>query len=278
VAGVLRIVRFSTRRAPAFGASLACHLVFFGILLVLMRPGSRAPIVSSSEPDRAIPRMVWLKAPGPGGGGGGGGDGSKEPPRRAERPGRDAITVPAAKAVAHDFSKPARVEPAAPPSLDIPVANLASSVETLQMGAIGAPPSLTALQGPGDGGGAGTGKGPGDGPGRGSGLGPGEDGNTGGGPMRPGNGVTMPVEIQKGIPRYTSEAMRARIQGAIMVECVVQTSGVCTDIRVKRSFDPAFGLDQEAIKAAAQWRFRPGMLRGQAVPVIVTMEIAFALR
>jgi protein TonB len=96
--------------------------------------------------------------------------------------------------------------------------------------------------------------------------------------MRPGNGVTMPVEIQKGIPRYTSEAMRARIQGAIMVECVVQINGVCTDIRVKRSFDPAFGLDQEAIKAASQWRFRPGTLRGQAVPVIVTMEIAFALR
>jgi TonB family protein len=63
-----------------------------------------------------------------------------------------------------------------------------------------------------------------------------------------------------------------------MVECVVQTSGMCTDIRVKRSFDPAFGLDQEAIKAAAQWRFRPGTLRGEAVPVIVTMEIAFALR
>jgi protein TonB len=248
------------------------------VLLVLVRPGSRAPIASSSDPDRAMPRMVWLKAPGPGGGGGGGGNGLKEPPRRAERPGRDAITVPAAKPAAHDSSKPASVEPPALPSLDIPVANLASSTETLQMGAIGAPPSLTASQGPGDGPGAGTGRGTGDGPGRGSGLGPGEDGNTGGGPMRPGNGVTMPVEIQKGIPHYTSEAMRARIQGAIMVECVVQTNGVCTDIRVKRSFDPAFGLDQEAIKAAGQWRFRPGTLRGQAVPVIVTMEIAFALR
>jgi periplasmic protein TonB len=278
VAGVLRLVRSYSRRAPAFGVSLACHLIFFAVLLVLVRQGSRAPIASAPEPDRAIPRMVWLKASGPGGGGGGGGNGKKDPPRRAERPGRDAITVPAAKPVAHDFSKPASVEPAALPSLDIPVANLASSTETLQMGAIGAPPSLTASQGPGDGGGAGTGKGTGDGPGRRSGLGPGEDGNTGGGPMRPGNGVTMPVEIQKGIPRYTSEAMRARIQGAIMVECVVQTSGVCTDIRVKRSFDPAFGLDQEAIKAASQWRFRPGTLRGQAVPVIVTMEIAFALR
>jgi protein TonB len=247
-------------------------------LLVLAHQGSRAPIASSSEPDRALPRLVWLKASGPGGGGGGGGNGMKEPPRRAERPGRDAMTIPAAKPAAHDFSKRESVEPPAPPSLDIPVASLASSTETLQMGAIGAPPSLTASLGPGDGRGAGRDNGTGDGPGRGSGLGPGEGGNTGGGPMRPGNGVTMPVEIQKGTPRYTGEAMRARIQGAIMVECVVQTSGVCTDIRVKRSFDPAFGLDQEAIKAAAQWRFRPGMLHGQAVPVIVTMEIAFALR
>jgi protein TonB len=272
-------VPFYSRRAPAFGASLACHLVFFAVLLVMVRQGSRTRVAPSPEPDRAMPRMVWLKASGPGGGGGGGGNDRKEPPRRAERPGRDAITVPAAKPAAPDFSRPASVEPPPVlPSLDIPVASLASSMETLQMGAIGAPPSLTASQGPGDGRGAGTGKGTGDGPGRGPGLGPGEDGNTGSGPRRPGNGVTMPVEIQKGIPRYTSEAMRARIQGAIMVECVVQTNGVCTDIRVKRSFDPAFGLDQEAIKAAAQWRFRPGTLRGQAVPVIVTMEIAFALR
>jgi protein TonB len=256
-----------------------CHLVFFAAVLVLMRQSSRPPISTAGEPERAMPRMVWLNAPGPGGGGGGGGNGMKDPPRRAERPGRDALTVPAAKPVAHDFSKPATLEPPALPSLVIPVANLASAVEALpQLGAVGAAPSLTPSQGSGSDGGAGTGKGTGDGPGVGPGLGPGQGGNTGNGPMRPGNGVTMPVEIQKGIPRYTSEAMRARIQGAIMVECVVQTSGVCTDIRVKRSFDPAFGLDQEAIKAAAQWRFRPGTLRGEAVPVIVTMEIAFALR
>jgi protein TonB len=95
---------------------------------------------------------------------------------------------------------------------------------------------------------------------------------------RPGNGVTTPIEIRKGTPRYTTDAMRARIQGLITVECVVQPDGACTRIRVTRSFDPAFGLDQEAIKAAAQWRFRPGMRRGQPVPVLVTMEIAFALR
>jgi protein TonB len=88
----------------------------------------------------------------------------------------------------------------------------------------------------------------------------------------------MPIEIRKGTPQYTSEAMRARAQGAITVECVVQTNGVCTNIRVLRSLNPPFGLDQEAIKAAAQWRFRPGMRRGQPVPVVVTMQIEFAVR
>jgi protein TonB len=194
-------------------------------------------------------------------------------------PGRDAITVPAAKPREPDFSKPATPEPDPVPQLIIPVARQASAPDALtQIGAINALPSLTPSQGPGEGSGAGTGRGPGDGPGAGAGLGPGRDRGTGGDAYQPGNGVTMPVEIKKGVPRYTTEAMRARIQGSIMVECVVDTTGACTNIRVRRSFDPAFGLDQEAINAAAQWRFRPGMRLGQAVPVVVTMEIAFALR
>jgi outer membrane biosynthesis protein TonB len=47
---------------------------------------------------------------------------------------------------------------------------------------------------------------------------------------------------------------------------------------VVRSLDPTFGLDQEAIKAARQWRFRPGRLMGEAVPVLVTIELTFTLR
>ena len=222
--------------------------------------------------------MVWLNAPGPGGGGGGGGNRMKEPPRRAEMPGYDRLTVPAAPSHAREFSKPA-IAPPLVPQLDVPVATLASAIDALpQTGAIGAPPSPTLSQGPGDGGGAGAGKGLGDGPGTGPGLGIGYNGGFGGGPRQPGNGVTMPIEIRKGIPRYTTEAMRARIQGSILVECVVQPEGACTDIRVKRSFTPAFGLDAQAVKAAAEWRFRPGTFRGQAVPVVVTMEISFVLR
>jgi protein TonB len=88
----------------------------------------------------------------------------------------------------------------------------------------------------------------------------------------------MPIEVRKGTPQYTSEAMRARVQGSILVSCVVQTDGMCTDIQVLRSIQPPFGLDAQAIKAASAWRFRPGMRFGVPVPVLVTMEVLFTLR
>jgi len=265
---------------PAFAVSLASHMATVAVLLLAMHfgKGPVGRVVVQSEPP--MPRMVWLPQPGPGGGSGGGGDHSQDPPRQAKLPGHDTITVPAARPRSLNPAPTTDEQPPVP-QLIIPVATLAASTELLP-GAIEAPPGPPTLsQGPGSDGGVGTGRGTGDGPGRGPGLGPGgaRDGGMGGGDVyRPGNGVTMPIEIQKGTPRYTTDAMRARIQGSITVECVVQTNGVCTKIHVTRSFDPAFGLDQEAIKAAAQWRFRPGTRRGEPVPVLVTMEIAFALR
>jgi TonB family protein len=54
--------------------------------------------------------------------------------------------------------------------------------------------------------------------------------------------------------------------------------GTVGDVKVTRSLDSVFGLDQEAIKAARQWRFRPGMRMGEPVPVIITIELTFTLR
>src|SRR5207247_10542340 len=108
--------------------------------------------------------------------------------------------------------KPATHEQEPVDQLDIPVATVAAATGSLP-GAIEARPGRPTLsQGPGGDGGAGTGTGPGDGPGRGPGLGPGRDGGTDGGGFRPGNGVTQPIEIRKGTPQYTADAMRARIQ------------------------------------------------------------------
>src|SRR5439155_25779194 len=115
-------------------------------------------------------------------------------------------------------------------------------------------------------------------PGNGLGLGPGHDLGDGDGVYQIGNGVTRPIEVRKGVPQYTSDAMRARIQGSVIVECVVQPNGLCSDIRVVRSLEPSFGLNDEAMKAARQWRFRPGTRMGEPVPVVVNLGVEFVLR
>jgi protein TonB len=89
--------------------------------------------------------------------------------------------------------------------------------------------------------------------------------------------VTPPVEIHVPKPQYTADAMRARIQGEVWVECIVQIDGICTNTRVVRSLDAAFGLDQEALKAARLFRFRPGTRMGEPVPVLVTIALTFSL-
>jgi TonB family protein len=92
---------------------------------------------------------------------------------------------------------------------------------------------------------------------------------------RPGSGITMPRLLKDVKPEYTDEARRAKIQGSVMLECVVLTDGTPSRIRVVRTLDP--GLDQSAIKALEQWRFAPGTKDGAAVPVVVQTEMTFSL-
>ena len=270
--------RISSPRTPlALAVSAGVHALLAVAIVIVMR-GTRSVPAATVQPTPSTASLVWLNLPGPSGGGGGGGNRQKDPPRRAERPGHDAITVPVARPPSFEPTRTAAVEPDPMQPLTISAKSVASATESLP-GAIDAPPGPPTLStGPGKGGGSRTGNGTGDGPGNGSGLGDGNGGNTGGDGYRIGNGVTPPIEISHGTPQYTTDAMRARIQGAVIVECVVQTTGICSNVRVVRSLDRAFGLDQEAIKTAGQWRFRPGTRMGRPVPVFVTMEIAFTLR
>ena len=97
------------------------------------------------------------------------------------------------------------------------------------------------------------------------------------GVFRAGPGVTIPRLLKDVKPQYTADAMRAKIQGSVVVECVVQTDGTVGDVKVIRSLDATYGLDQEAIKAAKQWVFAPGTRNGQPVPVMVSIELTFTL-
>ena len=91
-----------------------------------------------------------------------------------------------------------------------------------------------------------------------------------------GNGVSAPVLVKEVKPQYTPDAMRARIQGVVTLECIVRTDGTVGDATVKNGLNPE--LDQEAIKAVGQWRFKPGRKDGRAVPVRVRLEMTFTLR
>ena len=79
-------------------------------------------------------------------------------------------------------------------------------------------------------------------------------------------------------PAYTAEAMRAKVQGVVWLRCVVMPDGNVGRVEVVRSLDSTFGLDQEAVKAARQWRFVPGMRQGEPVAVRITIELTFTLR
>lgn len=93
---------------------------------------------------------------------------------------------------------------------------------------------------------------------------------------KPGAGVSAPVVLKEARPQYTAEARKARIQGTVLLDCVVETDGSIGDVTVTRSLDP--GLDQEAIRTVKQWRFEPGTKDGKPVPVLVALEMTFTLR
>ena len=253
----------------------ACRLfthiaLFLAFLFILSLPVVPTP---DSQTPLSLKDIVWIASPGPGGGGGGGGNKTPDPPRKAELPDKAKITVPAAK--------PPKLEAPEPPKqeqqITIPAQPVASGVEQLP-GAVTNMITPTISLGSGTGGGAGTGRGTGVGSGDGSGLGPGYGGGFGGGAYRPGNGVTNPRLIREVKPNYTAEAMRAKIQGVVWLEAVVMENGSVGQVRVTRSLDPTFGLDQEAERTVKKWVFAPGTRLGQPVPVLIEIEMSFTLR
>jgi len=91
-----------------------------------------------------------------------------------------------------------------------------------------------------------------------------------------GNGVTSPVLIREVKPTYTKAAMDRKVQGTVEVNAVILADGTVGDVTVKKSLDP--DLDAEAIRAAKQWKFKPGTKDGKPVPVEVFIELSFTLR
>ena len=89
-------------------------------------------------------------------------------------------------------------------------------------------------------------------------------------------GLTAPRLTYKVEPIYSKKALKARVEGVVGIEAVVHTNGSIESLRVVRSL--GFGLDEKAIEALRQWKFRPGMLGGEPVAVKINIEANFSLR
>jgi TonB family protein len=177
-------------------------------------------------------------------------------------------------------ARPIELTPAAHPIDTPPAPEMiipAVMVQTEQMlpgAAVPVDPRSTAR-----GSGPGGGRGPGSGPGESLGLGPGGPAGHGG-VFGVGNGVNPPLLVKEVKPNYTGQAMRAKLQGAVEMEAVVLPDGSVdpASIRITRSLDSIFGLDEQASIAVKQWRFRPGTFEGRAIAVRVAVELTFTLR
>ncbi len=248
------------RFGGAVGISIATHTAIAFLVIVVARYVS-PQVFEAVLPDQLSNRIVFLPSPGPGGGGGGGNK-MPDPPKPAE--------IPKAKP-----PEPVPVTPIEVPPEPIETLPQVAPVQTLAAveplaGALTENTSNSDSRGPTAGGGVGRGQG--------EGIGSGGPKGFGDGAYRIGNGVQSPIPVREVKPQYTAEAMRAKVQGTVWLECVVMPDGTVGSVEIVRSLDSSFGLDQEAVKAAKQWRFRPGTRQGEPVPVLVTIELTFTLR
>jgi protein TonB len=88
--------------------------------------------------------------------------------------------------------------------------------------------------------------------------------------------VREPLLLSQIEPEYTDAARKARAMGRVTLRGIVQTNGIMTDIQIVEGL--GFGLDENAIAAVQQWRFRPGMRNSEPVSMYISVTLTFSLR
>jgi len=95
------------------------------------------------------------------------------------------------------------------------------------------------------------------------------------GVYRSGGDVTVPVVVYRTDPEYTEQARVAKYQGSVLLSVDIDPAGTPTNIKVQRGL--GLGLNEKAVEAVKQWKFRPGQKDGTAVSVQTNIEVIFRL-
>lgn len=213
------------------------------------------------------------------GGGGGGGNHAETPASQGVPPPFDltpSLIAPTTRPTLNTPSLPVMETLRGDPLQNV---NRNDLMPTGLLNGVPGPPS----DGPGING-IGTGKDGGVGPDKGPGDGPGEGGGRDGGPYGPGRRTvtappkvdSMPRALNEPRPNYTEEARAKKVQGIVRARILIGSDGLVKQVRVLSGLP--YGLDEEAIRAAMQMRFRPAMKDGAAVAYWMTLNVEFNLR
>ncbi len=101
-----------------------------------------------------------------------------------------------------------------------------------------------------------------------------------------GDGVTAPQLIYQVEPEYSESARKRKLAATTTrVSFIIESDGHVRDVHVtkscaddfpnKKDHEAALTLDQQAVKAASQYRFEPAQYEGKPVPVTLSVEISF---
>jgi protein TonB len=251
VADPMAVKRSPTSTAIAVGV----HVLIIALIAWLVAKGVKmaapqvthvvTPIELPVKPPKALPKATMI----------GGGGGQRGP-------------TPVTKGTPPKFAEH-QIVPPAPPPLQQPKIAIQPTVEVQKdvkmatsIPQIGVPNSPLVGMSMGNGNGTGLGSGSG------SGIGPGSGGNIGG-------GVSAPQLIFQVEPEFSEEARKAKVAGNVLVTLIVDAAGHPQRVRVLRGI--GMGLDEKAIEAVRQYRFKPAMEGGKPVPVEVNIDVNFQI-
>ncbi len=94
------------------------------------------------------------------------------------------------------------------------------------------------------------------------------------GPLRVGGNVQAAMLINKITPIYPPLARQTRISGTVRLHAIISKDGTVQQLEVL-SGHPL--LQQAALDAVRQWRYRPTLLNGEPVEVDTTIDVIFSL-
>ena len=90
-------------------------------------------------------------------------------------------------------------------------------------------------------------------------------------------GIGFPGCLACPDPSYSDQARSAKVSGNVVLHLIVTAEGRAANIHVKRSL--GYGLDEQAIEAVGNWRFKPAVnAEGKPVPVWTDIEVTFRIK